>query len=202
MTFKNITFPAVCALALALSGGAATAQQAGDWTLGVGIGHVKPKSSNGTLAGATARIDSSTRPILTAEYFFKDNLGIELLAAVPFRHKIKLGGAVAGTTKHLPPTVSLNYHLTNDSPVTPFLGAGINYTNFFSTKSDRGKLKIKDSWGLPVNAGVDFAVKERSAIRANIRYINIESDVTLDGNKIGKTKINPWVAAVSYVHKF
>lgn len=200
MSIKTIS---ICAIsALALSGGAAVAQQAGDWTLGVGIGHVNPKSNNGTLATLPASIGSSTRPILTAEYFIRDNLGIELLAAVPFRHSISLGGVQVGTTKHLPPTVSLNYHFSNDSAITPFLGAGINYTSFFSTRSPLGNLKIKDSWGLALNAGVDFAVSERSAIRANLRYINIQSDVLLDGTNIGKTKIDPWVASISYVHRF
>lgn len=200
MSMKTIMVSALCALAL--SGGSAIAQQAGDWTLGVGIGHVKPKSNNGTLAGAPASIGGSTRPILTAEYFIQDNLGIELLAAVPFRHKISLGGAQVGTTRHLPPTVSLNYHFTNESAVTPFLGIGVNYTNFFSTKSPLGTLKIKDSWGVALNTGVDFAISERGAIRANLRWINIQSDVTLNGAPIGKTKIDPWVAAVSYVHRF
>ncbi|MDD7970120.1 OmpW/AlkL family protein [Roseinatronobacter alkalisoli] len=200
MKIKNIT---ACAIsALALSGGVAMAQQAGDWTLGVGIGHVHPKSNNGTLAGAATSIGSSTRPILTAEYFIQDNLGIELLAAVPFRHTITIAGVGTATTKHLPPTVSLNYHFTNDSAITPFLGAGINYTNFFSTRSALGNVRIKDSWGLALNAGVDFAVSERGAIRANLRWINIKPDVTLGGVNIGTAKIDPWVAAVSYVHRF
>lgn len=53
-----------------------------------------------------------------------------------------------------------------------------------------------------MNAGVDFAISDSAAIRANLRYINIRSDVTLGGANIGKAKIDPWVAAVSYVHRF
>ncbi|MCC5992743.1 MAG: outer membrane beta-barrel protein [Rhodobacteraceae bacterium] len=201
MSFKKKI--AICATAaLALSAGGALAQQAGDFTVGVGIGHVNPKSNTGLLAGAPSSINASTRPILTAEYFVMDNVGIELLAAVPFRHTVTIAGVGTATTKHLPPTVSLNYHFTNDSAVTPFLGAGLNYTNFFSTKSALGNVKIKDSWGLAASAGVDFAVSDNAAIRANLRYINIRSDVTLDGANIGKAKIDPWVASVSYVHRF
>lgn len=200
MSFKKI---AICATtALALSTGGAFAQQAGDITVGVGIGHVNPQSNTGTLAGAPSSINSSTRPILTAEYFVMDNVGIELLAAVPFRHTVTIAGVGTATTKHLPPTVSLNYHFTNDSAVTPFLGAGLNYTNFFSTRSALGNVKIKDSYGLALNAGMDFAISDNAAIRANLRYINIRSDVTLGGANIGKAKIDPWVAAVSYVHRF
>ncbi len=67
----------------------ATAQSRGDWTLGVGVHNVDPKSDNGRL-DATAlglgvlpptEVGSSARPTITAEYFVRDNLGIEVLAA-------------------------------------------------------------------------------------------------------------------------
>ena len=77
----------------------ALAQSQGDWTLGIGVGYLDPKSDNGTLAGAPATIDADTRPIFTAEYFIRDNLGIELLAATPFKHTVALGGTDAGTVK-------------------------------------------------------------------------------------------------------
>ena len=43
--------------------------------------------------------------------------------------------AVTGETKHLPPTLSLQYYFTNKSRITPFVGAGINYTYFFDEKT-------------------------------------------------------------------
>ena len=54
---------------------------------------------------------SNTRPTITGEYFLKDNLGIEVLAALPFQHDINVVGVgKVGSTKHLPPTVSLQYY--------------------------------------------------------------------------------------------
>ncbi len=63
---------------------AALAQSQGEWTLGFGIANVNPKSDNGTLAGGTVptEIGDSTRPTITVEYFFRDNLGIEVLGAL------------------------------------------------------------------------------------------------------------------------
>ena len=178
------------------------AQSQGDWTVGVGVGYLEPKSDNGTVAGANLAIDDDTRPIFTVEYFIQDNLGIELLAATPFEHDLALNGGDIGSAKHLPPTLSLNYHFPTQSAWTPYLGAGINYTNFFEESSPLGDLAIDSSWGLSLQAGVDYAVSDQGSIRLNVRWFDIDSDVHLDGAYIGKAAVDPWLVGVSYVHKF
>ena len=181
----------------------AFAQSQGDWLLGVGVGNVSPKDDNGTLAGGEADVGSSTRPIFTAEYFVRDNLGIELLAATPFEHDISISGiGDAGSVKHLPPTLSLNYHFQTNSDFTPYVGAGINYTTFFDEESDLGDLSVDDSWGLSLQAGVDYAVSDNGALRLNVRWFDIDSDVELNGASIGEVEIDPWLFGVAYVHRF
>jgi len=200
-----------CALALSLAGAAmpVLAQSKGDWTLGVGVHAVDPKSDNGRLAGGTlpVRVDTDVKPTLTFEYFVRDNLGIEVIAAWPFEHDISIAGlGTVGSTKQLPPTVSLQYHFNSAGKVSPFLGAGVNYTTFFS-EDTRGalaasKLKLEDSWGLAAHVGVDFALSERSAIRVDARWIDIDTDVKLDGAGIGTVNIDPIVYGAAYVMKF
>lgn len=185
----------------------ALAQSAGDWTLGVGLGSVMPKDGNGTIAGSEGNVGDNAQPTFTVEYFVMDNLGIELLAATPFRHNIstKALGEV-GTTSHLPPTLSVQYHFANESAWTPFLGAGVNYTKFFNTDSKGAiagaDLDLDDSWGVAVHAGVDYQISERGALRTDVRWIDIDTDATLDGADIGTAKIDPWVFGVSYIHRF
>ena len=180
----------------------ATAQSQGDWTLGVGVINVNPKSDNGTLAGAAVTIDDDTQLSLTGEYFIQDNLGIELLAATPFEHDISLGGTRIGSTKHLPPTLSLVYHLPTNSVITPFFGAGVNYTTFFKEKTPLGDLKLDDSVGLAATIGADWKVSDRGSLRLNVRYMDIDTDATLNGVAIGKAEIDPISVGVSYVHRF
>ena len=81
---KSLLVPAL-ALALAASATPAFAQSKGDWTLGVGVHQVNPKSNNGSLADGTLHLDigSDVKPTITGEYFVRDNLGIEVLAALP-----------------------------------------------------------------------------------------------------------------------
>ncbi|UAB89754.1 OmpW family protein [Ruegeria sp. SCSIO 43209] len=181
----------------------AFAQSQGDWTVGVGVGYLDPKSDNGTLAGFDAEIDSDTRPIFTVEYFVQDNLGIELLASTPYKHDVTLGGSVdAGSVKHLPPTLSLNYHFPTNSAWKPYVGAGLNYTIFFEEDSPLGDLDLDNSFGVSLQAGLDYMVTEKGAVRLNVRWFDIDSDVKLDGNDIGTAEIDPFLIGLSYVHRF
>lgn len=198
------------ALAIALGGLAAPAfaQQAGEWTISVGAHQVNPKSDNGKLAGGTVpiEVDSNVRPTITAEYFVRDNLGIEVLAAWPFEHDINVPGAGrVGSTKHLPPTVSLQYHF-GQGTVKPFIGAGVNYTRFFSTETTGilagTDLELDDSIGLAAHVGVDFEVGEKGSIRVDARWIDIDTDAKLNGVDIGTVEIDPLVYGVAYVIKF
>ena len=202
---KHITALSLAAL-MASTAAPALAQSKGDFTLALGLGWVEPSGGSNTLAGRI-NVDGNLRPTVNFEYFIADNLGIELLASWPFQHDINLAGAgKVAETKHLPPTLSLQYHFTNSSPITPFVGAGINYTYFFD---DKGKgplagvpVSLDDSWGLALHAGVDYAIGAKSALRADIRYIDIETDVKVGGVPIGKVKIDPWIFNVAYVIRF
>ncbi|TKS53353.1 OmpW family protein [Luteimonas yindakuii] len=197
------------ALALAAAAVPAAAQSAGDWTVAVGAHNVDPKSDNGTLAAGTlpVSVDSNVRPTIALEYFVRDALGIEVLAALPFQHDIAIAGlGTVATTKHLPPTVSLQYHFNNGGKVSPLLGLGVNYTTFFS-EDTRGALagadlELGDSRGLAAHAGVDIRLGNGGALRIDARWIDIDSSVRLDGAKLGTASIDPWVYGAAYVHRF
>ena len=199
------------AASLALAAMPAFAQSAGHWTVGIGAHNVAPKSGNGTLTATPLGnlemdVGSNARPTVTAEYFVKDNLGLEVLAALPFQHDIDVVGVgKVGSTKHLPPTVSLQYHF-GQGKVKPFVGVGLNYTTFFSTKSEGAiagtNLDLSDSWGLAAHLGVDFKVGEKGAIRVDYRKIDIDTNVKLNGADLGTNNtvnIDPSVYGIAYV---
>lgn len=200
MQLRTLLLSATAVLALGASG--AAAQQAGDITLGLGLGYVNPKDDNGDVAGGKLTIDDDTQITLTVEYFITDNLGIELLAATPFTHDINLDGAKIGEVKHLPPTLTLNYHFQNASDVTPFIGAGVNYTTALDVDSPLGDLDLDDSWGLALHAGLDYRISERGQIRADVRWMDIDMDAKLNGADIGTAEVDPLVVGISYVHTF
>lgn len=200
---KHITALTLAAL-MASTAAPALAQEQGDILLGLGLGWIEPSDgSNTALPGGKVSADGALSPTITFEYFIADRIGIELLASWPFKHDLELGGTQIGDTKHLPPTLSLQYYFTNNSSITPFIGAGINYTYFFDEDLDSGaSLELDDSWGLALHAGADFALSEKSALRADVRYIDIETEATVGGTNIGDVDISPWVFNIAYVMKF
>jgi len=206
---KSATARSLLAVALAITALPALAQSKGDWTVGIGAHQVNPKSGNGALAGGTLPLDigSSIRPTITGEYFVRDGLGIEVLAAWPFEHDIDVKGVGrVGSTRHLPPTFSLQYHLNNGGKVSPLLGVGVNYTTFFDEDTTGAlagtKLSLGDSWGVALHAGVDVKLGARDAIRVDARWMDIDSTVKVDGADLGKAHIDPLAYGIAYVRTF
>lgn len=198
---KHITALTLAAL-MGTTAAPALAQEKGDMLLGFGLGWIEPDDGSQTDIGKVSA-DGALSPTITFEYFVADKIGIELLASWPFTHDLELGGTEIGDTRHLPPTLSLQYHFTNASQFTPFVGAGINYTYFFDENLDSGaSLDLDDSWGLALHAGLDYAVSERGAMRFDVRYIDIETNAKVNGTDIGNVDIDPWVFNVAYVLKF
>lgn len=199
---------ALLALACALPTLPAAAQSVGDWTVALGVHQVAPKSDNGRLAGGTLplSVGSSTRPTIALEYFVRDRVGIELLAATPFRHDLDIAGlGHIGSTRHLPPTLSLQYHFAPEARIAPFLGAGLNYTTFFEEET-RGalagsKLALGDSWGPALHAGLDIKAGA-GKLRLDVRWMDIDSEVRLDGAKLGRAQIDPVAWGLAYVMSF
>ncbi|ANB19511.1 OmpW/AlkL family protein [Dokdonella koreensis] len=204
---KQMLAAAVLAV-LATGTPALHAADAGDWQVKVGAHVVDPKSNNGTLADGTlkARVDSDWKPTFTVEYYFSRNLGLEVLAALPFKHEVKLNGAKAAETKHLPPTVSLQWHFLPDAKVNPFVGLGLNYTRFFSTDEtgplEGTNLDLDDSWGLAAHLGVDFALKDRWSLTVDARWMDIDTDVKVNGTKVGTVNIDPLVYGIAVGYRF
>lgn len=199
------------AAALALTAGTASALEQGDWLVRVGAAHVNPDASSDPLttvaANATLDVDSNTQLGITLGYMYTDNIGFGLLAATPFRHDIKGDGDIAALgkiaeTKQLPPTFTVQYHFAPKSNVRPFVGAGVNYTTFFSEKTvglGATDLKLDDSWGLAAEAGVDIDINDKWFVSGQVWYLDIDTDATLSGaiNDSSTVEIDPWVVMLS-----
>jgi outer membrane protein len=201
----------VLAAATALTMTSAFAVPAGTWSIAAGAHMVDPKSDNGTLAdGAfSVEVDDDIRPTISGEYFIANNVGIELLAAIPFHHDITLtdanGDTVDGKTQHLPPTLSLQYHFDGyNTPMNlkPFVGVGVNYTTFFEEKVALGDLELDDSVGVAGHVGLDIPFAPTEAFRIDARYMDIKTDAKLDGTDIGEVDISPWVYGIAFVKQF
>lgn len=202
----------VLAAATALTMTTAFAVPAGTWSIAAGAHYVDPKSDNGTLEnGLSVDVDGDVRPTISGEYFIANNVGVELLAALPFHHDFDLNSpdgtkVLTGKTQHLPPTLSVQYHFDYDNMpmnIKPFVGVGVNYTTFFKERiSTGGDLNLDDSVGVAGHVGLDIPFAETEAFRIDARYMDIKTDASLDGIDIGEVDISPWVYGVAFVKQF
>lgn len=190
-----------------------SAHQAGDIIVRAGAVVVAPNESSDDVAGnGEFQISNNTQLGLNFGYMLTDNFGVELLAATPFSHDVSLGGNKIAETKHLPPTLVAQYYFGNaQSALRPYVGVGVNYTNFFDNEftNDLGgaltDLSMSTSWGLAAQVGLDYQVNKNWLVNASVWYAQISSDVKfkLAGDTVViDTDINPWVYMVSVGYTF
>jgi outer membrane protein len=194
MQFKMKTaLSAAIALSIGFAGTAA-AFEPGDWLVRVGASYVSPGSNN----HETVSVESATSATINFSYMMTDCWALELLAAYPFKHDLELqDGTKIGSTEHLPPTLSLQYHFRPTENFQPYIGVGINYTNFFSEKTTGPltgtDLSLGDSWGLAGQIGFDVLFNDTWFFNVDARYIDIDTKATLDGASLGKVEVDPLV---------
>lgn len=180
-----------------LLAGPCVAEQ-GDWLVRAGAHNIMPKSDNGDVV----EVENDTMVTFNISYFATDNWAIELLAALPFKHDIELiGGGKVAQTKHLPPTLSVQYHFMPERSIRPYIGAGVNYTIFFEEGTtgalDGSRLSLDNSVGLALQVGVDIDINDRWFTNLEIRHIDIDTKAKLNGNSIGTVEIDPWLAGLN-----
>jgi len=163
---------------------------------------------------------------------FTENLGLGILAATPFKHDINGGGDLSsdtnlGETKHLPPTITLQYFpMSSSSKFQPYAGLGINYTVFFEEKTSQNlndalkaeynatnvdtSLDLDDSVGVAVELGMDYMLSENFGLNAAMWWADINTDAQITANLDGTTvktetfevEIDPMVYMIGMSYKF
>mgnify|MGYP001054889817 FL=1 len=189
------------------------AQSAGDFLVRGGLGHVSPNEKSGDLGGVPGNqvsVGNDSSLALTLAYLLSDNVGVELVGALPFKHDIYGAAALAGagkvgSTKHLPPTVLAQYYFNPKGAVRPYVGAGLNFTWFFGEKTTGAlagtELKLGNSWGLAGEAGVDIDLGGNWFANAAVWYMDIDTKArTALGD--ATVQIDPWVGFIGLGHRF
>lgn len=193
-------------LGLLATAGSAVADDA--WFVRAGVHSVDPKSNNGRLAGGTlqASIGSDFRPTLAVGRFLNDRWALELLAALPFDHEVRLNGTKAADFKHLPPTLSLQYYLGEAGGFRPFIGAGLNYTWTFDQRETGPiagtRLKIGNSVGAAAQAGFVTEITDTLHLVGEVRWVDIDASVSVNSTRVGTVEVDPLVYGLSLGWRF
>jgi len=188
---------------LAAVAGQSMAYEAGDIVLRAGVANVNPDVSDKVAGGALQLdVDDNTQLGLTGTYFLSSRVGIQLLAATPFKHDITAGGAELGSTRQLPPTVTLQWYPNVGGTIHPYVGAGLNYTLFFEDDIPGADLELKDSVGLALEAGVDIDLGSNLVLNAAVWKIDINTDVRVNGTNLGELELDPLAVMVGVGYRF
>jgi outer membrane protein len=192
----------------------------GEWIGRVRAINIAPNDSSDTIldTGTEVTVDSQATLEIDLTYMLNDSWGIEVIAATAEHDlatsKGALGGADAGSVWVLPPTVTLQYHFATDGGWHPYLGAGVNFTLFYSydLSDDLAGLGVTDvdfdeSFGLAGNLGVDIDLSERWLFNLDVKYIMISTDASLKvegGDTLAEVSvdIDPWVFGVGIGYRF
>ncbi|GAP37590.1 OmpW family outer membrane protein [Piscinibacter sakaiensis] len=196
---------------LALAAGAAlplaaSAQDSGAWIVRARALHLD--SANKDSTGLNLSINNKVFPEVDISYFFTPNLAAELILTYPQKQDLSSNGTRIGTLKHLPPTLTLQYHVTGLPSARPYVGAGINYTRFSSVNFDPavrtalGPSIEKSSVGLAAQVGVDIPVGGGWLFNADVKKVYLRTDVRSFGATAGTFKIDPVLFSLGIGKRF
>ena len=200
---KTAAILALAALGLASQ---AFAQQS-PWQIRARAVNLNPADKSDPVGGTgpadQITVSNKTIPEVDITYFLSPNLAAELILTYPQKHDVALSGTNIGTFKHLPPTLTLQYHFTPAAQVSPYVGAGVNYNRLSSVKLLGGAGDLEShSFGLALQAGVDFKIDKNWSINLDVKKVQIRSDVMVGGAKVSEVKVDPLLIGVGVGYRF
>lgn len=160
---------------------------------------VQPNEKSEVSAiGGDVNISNSFIPELDFTYFFNKNVAAELILGTT-KHDVKttgsnltaIGGSASaevdlGSVWLLPPTLTLQYHFYPTKTLKPYLGAGLNYTIFYSV--DEGSvvkgLDYDNAVGFALQGGLDYMLNDKYFLNFDIKKLFLKTDVNVDATNL------------------
>jgi len=183
----------------------------GDWMFRLrGVSVTPDESAVIDPIGGSVDISSSVVPELDITYFVQDQWAVELILGVT-PHDVSAIDTVAGDidlgdVTLLPPTLTLQYHFNPDGDFRPYIGAGINYTYFFNEDLPGGSalstIEYDQSFGFALQAGVDIPVNDTWFFNVDVKYVDIDTDVLIDGAISADVSIDPVLFGLGFGRRF
>ena len=160
--------------------------------------------ASGSPLAAPAGIDVDDAYSLGVDitYMVTNNFGVELMLNTTSNHDIQgtgnLAGVKVGDITVLPPSLIAVWHFMPKNNIRPYVGAGLNYTLFFSgdttgqftstmdsvlgggvTSTD---VSVDDKLSLIFQAGVDIDINSDWYISFDAKYIDMDTTATVEVN--------------------
>lgn len=180
------------------------------YTVQLGGAYVDPNSSAGTASGPLTPADALSLTVKPQSTLFfsvsreiNDQWDVQLALGLPPTHDVALkvakasalpasvaaqDGVIVSRVRQVAPALFANYKFGQaDSLFRPFVGLGVNYTQFDQTEStaanddiNGGKTNIKmtDSWGLAMQAGAVYKFDKQWSLSGTYTTAQVKSVIT------------------------
>lgn len=215
--FAVFTFVAVLTFQPAIT----LAKSAGDLIVRLrAIGVIPDEGGAGdngsAIVNGDTSLDTDVVPELDFTYFITDNIAAELILATTM-HTASLTGSTLGnldlgTVRLLPPTLNLQYHFTPKATLSPYIGAGINYTIFYDQSGGRGngagtvinQISYSNGFGYSFQAGADWKIDEKWHLNFDVKKIFLETDINVNNGviKVDNADVDPWIIGLGVGYTF
>ena len=222
---KHSIASALVATAALCGAGAVHAQAAGDVMVQLGWNKIMPKVKSSDLSapslpGSQINIKSASALFATLTYMVTEDISIEALGGLPYKHDIVGAGAVSGVGKigsihQISPTVLLQYRfLSADGPFRPYVGAGPTFAKFYGTKGSAALTAVTNpggpgttiggdtEWGASLQAGANYKIDKHWFVDASVIKTFISTKATLSTGQETKARLNPIAINASIGYTF
>ncbi len=212
----NMVASIVASMAVSAPAMAQSAKE-GDWLIRVRAVQIDTRHKSepiGALAvpGGAIQVSNKTIPEIDFTRFFTKNLAAELILTYPQKHDLDFTGSAigsfhAGTFKHLPPTLTLQWHFAPEADYRPYVGLGLNYTRFSNVKlrvPGVTSLHVESSSvGAALQAGIDIKLGNAMFLNLDLKKVQIRTDVfNAAGVRVSHLKPDPLLFGVGLGYRF
>lgn len=203
----------------------AFAQSGGQWVFRAGAAHVAPDVTSSALSAPSVAdtrvdVDNGATVIFGATYYLDDDLSVDLLAGLPFKHDLLGAGSAAGVGKvgsvrASAPAVFLQYRFNDPSAtVRPFVGAGVTYADFTDEKGTAALTAITNpggpgtlieadgAFGGGLQVGVSVRLARRWFLEGSITKLLLKTSATLSTAQKVDLTLDPLVTTIAVGYRF
>ncbi|MCK9919462.1 OmpW family protein [Microbacteriaceae bacterium K1510] len=171
------------------------------------------------VPGSDLSTSDAIVPELDITYFFTKNIAAELILGTT-RHHVTGAGVAAtngldvGKAWLLPPTLTFQYHFTDFGAFKPYIGAGVNYTWFYSqsagnTPNGAGVIitrsHLHNAWAPALQIGFDYMFDKHWGFNVDVKKLWLRPSWDGDSNVgplTGKVNLDPWLIGAGVTYKF
>jgi outer membrane protein len=206
-TVRAATFGLLAAPLLAHAQGSQGAD-IGHWLVRARTLHLDPGITD--TIGLYVTVSPRRFTELDISWFLRPEWAVEYALTVPQAHSVQSAGFEVGQLRQLPPTLLLQYHVTNlaGGLVRPYVGVGVSYTlvdnlRFSPELASQLQATARNrSFALAIGAGLDVPLGRGWVFSIDVKRLQLKTDLNAIDPVFGEFKVRPVLTSAGLGYRF